>query len=314
MTGRFSLAPALAFVATLCCAPALATMTPEAQRALIDEYCIGCHNFDDNAGGLELEVFDPGNAQEHVEVAEKVLRKVRAGMMPPAGEPRPTQSELARFSTMLEDTIDSRTTPNLATPSLHRLNRTEYANAVRDLLGVALDSTQFLPADDASRGFDNQAGALTLSPALLEAYLSASARVARLAVGTATSPTQVIYRVPEDATQNYHVPGLPFGTRGGLLVEHGFPADGDYVLKVFSVNLGNMGNFRPFGEIRGEQLVVYVDGKRVAQVDWDKAFNVARGLDEEGNGQLRTIDVKLPMTAGTRAFSGPSMRMRPMCG
>jgi hypothetical protein len=184
-------------------------------------------------------------------------------------------------------------------PQLHRLNRAEYANAVRDLLALELDSTQFLPPDDVSRGFDNQAGTLTLSPALLEAYLSAASRISRLAIGTAAPPTQVTYRVAEDTTQNYQVEGLPFGTRGGLAIDHTFPSDGKYTLKVFSVNLGNMGNFRPFGEVRGEQLLFYVDGERMSQVDWDKALNVGKRFDEEGGGQLKTIDVTLPMTAGS---------------
>jgi hypothetical protein len=183
-------------------------------------------------------------------------------------------------------------------PKLHRMNRTEYANAVRDLLDLELDATQFLPPDDASRGFDNQAGTLTLSPALMEAYLSAAARISRVAIGTATAPTQVTYRVAEDTTQNYQVEGLPFGTRGGIAIEHTFPSDGTYTVKTFSVNLGNMGNFRPFGEIRGEQLLVYIDGQRVSQVDWDKALGVDRRYDDEGAGQLRTIDVTVPVKAG----------------
>ncbi len=170
---------------------------------------------------------------------------------------------------------------------------------MRDLLGLTVDSTQFLPADDSARGFDNQAAALTLSPALLEAYLAAAARIARRAVGTDTSPEQATYRVAEDANQNYRMPGLPFGTRGGLAVDHEFPADGDYVLKVFSVNLGNMGNFRPFGEITGEQLLVYVDDAPFARIDWDKALAVKRSLDEDAYGQLKTIDVPLPMRGGT---------------
>src|SRR6185503_9962065 len=120
----------------------------------------------------------------------------------------------------------------------------------------------------------------------------------RLAVGTAAAPTQVTYRVAEDTTQNYQVEGLPFGTRGGLAIDHTFPSDGKYTFKVFSVNLGNMGNFRPFGEVHGEQLLVYVDDVRVAQIDWDKALNVERRLDDEGAGQLRTIDVTVPVKAG----------------
>jgi Protein of unknown function (DUF1592)/Protein of unknown function (DUF1588)/Protein of unknown function (DUF1587)/Protein of unknown function (DUF1585)/Protein of unknown function (DUF1595) len=275
-----------------------AAMPVAAQRELIDRYCMKCHNFTDYAGGIEFEVFDPGSAYEDAPVAEKMLRKLRAGMMPPAGKPRPDFATMQAFATMLENTIDSQEKASLRVPRLHRLNRTEYANAVRDLLALELDSTQFLPPDDASRGFDNQAGTLTLSPALLEAYLSAASRISRVAVGTPAAPTQVTYRVAEDTTQNYQVEGLPFGTRGGLAIDHTFPSDGKYTLKVFSVNLGNMGNFRPFGEVRGEQLLIYIDGERIAQVDWDKALNVGRRFDEEGGGQLMTIDVTLPVQAG----------------
>jgi hypothetical protein len=273
-------------------------MPLDAQRELIDKYCLDCHNFTENKGGLALEVFDPGAAHEDAAVAEKMLKKLRAGMMPPAGESRPDFAAIRDFATTLETTIDSHAKPNLHVPQLHRMNRTEYANAVRDLLDLELDSTQFLPADDASRGFDNQAGTLTLSPVLLEAYLSASARISRLALGSPAAPAQVTYRVAVDTTQNYHVEGLPFGTRGGLLIDHNFPSDGNYTFKVFSVNLGNMGNFRPFGEVRGEQLLIYVDGRRIAQVDWDKALNVDRRYDEEGAGELHTIDATVPITAG----------------
>ena len=274
------------------------TLPVAAERELLDKYCLDCHNYTDYKGGLEFEVFDPGNAHEEAKVTERMLKKLRAGMMPPAGKPRPDPATVRAFATTLEQEIDSHEKPDLSAPKLHRLNRTEYTNAVRDLLALDIDASQFLPSDDASRGFDDQAGALTLSPALLDAYLSAASRIARVAVGTATAPTQVTYRVAEDTTQNYHVEGLPFGTRGGLEIDHTFPSDGTYTFKTFSVNLGNMGNFRPFGEIRGEQLLVYVDGARVAQVDWDKALGVGRRYDDEGSGQLKTIDVKLPVKAG----------------
>ena len=274
------------------------TMTVVAQRDLLDKYCLDCHNYTDFKGGLEFEVFDPGSAHEDARTAERMLRKLRAGMMPPAGKPRPELATVQAFATTLESEIDGHAKPNLSAPKLHRLNRTEYSNAVRELVALDIDATQFLPSDDVSRGFDNQAGTLTLSPALLDAYLAAAARISRLAVGTASAPTQVTYRVAEDTTQNYHVEGLPFGTRGGLAIDHTFPSDGKYTVKVFSVNLGNMGNFRPFGEIRGEQLLVYIDGKRVSQVDWDKALGVGRRYDDEGGGQLKTIDVQLPVTGG----------------
>jgi hypothetical protein len=281
-------------------AAAADTLPPTAQRDLIDKYCMDCHNYIDYAGGVEFEVFDPANAHEEAKLVERMLRKLRAGMMPPAGKPRPDFATIQAFAQSLETEVDTHAKPDLHEPQLHRLNRSEYANAVRDLLGLDIDATKFLTADDSSRGFDNQAGTLTLSPALLEAYLSAAARVSRVAMGTAIAPAQVTYRVAEDRTQNYHVEGLPFGTRGGLEIEHTFPADGEYTLKVFSVNLGNMGNFRPFGEVRGEQLLFFIDGRKVAQVDWDQALKVDRRLEEDflGNGQLMTIDVKQPIKAG----------------
>jgi Protein of unknown function (DUF1592)/Protein of unknown function (DUF1588)/Protein of unknown function (DUF1587)/Protein of unknown function (DUF1585)/Protein of unknown function (DUF1595) len=285
-------------VAPICVVAATPTLPVAAQQHVLQQYCSSCHNYEDYAGGVEFEVFDPARAHENPELTERMLRKLRAGMMPPAGKARPDFTTVQALANSLEGEIDAHARPNLAMPRLHRLNRTEYQNAVRDLLGLDIDVSQLLPADDVSRGFDNQAGTLTFSPALLDAYLSAAGRISRTALGTATATTQATYRVADDTTQNYHVDGLPFGTRGGLAVEHTFPADGTYTLKVFAVNLGNMGNFRPFGEIRGEQLLVYVDGRRVAQVDWDKALAVTRSLEEESTGQLRTIDVTLPLRAG----------------
>jgi len=292
-----SLAPTPAADNPLLPAPTLST---QAESDLISKYCLDCHNPDDYKGGLELEVYDPGMAhdKDEVQTTEKMIRKLRAGMMPPAGKPRPDFSTIQSFVSTLEQDIDAHNKPVLSVPKLHRLNRTEYQNAVRDLLDLDVDATKLLPTDDSSRGFDNQAGTLSLSPALLEGYVSAAAELSRLAVGTATAPEQVTYRVPEDTTQNYHVEGLPFGTRGGLKIDNTFPANGNYTFKVFSVNLGNMGNFRPFGEIKGEKLLVYLDDKRVATVDWDQALGVNKPFSEEGNGELKTIDVTLPVTAG----------------
>jgi mono/diheme cytochrome c family protein len=275
-----------------------ATLSVAAEQHLVQQYCAVCHNYEDYAGGVEFEVFDPSKAHENAELTERMLKKLRAGMMPPAGKPRPDFDTEQALATSLENEVDAHAKPNLAMPRLHRLNRSEYQNAVRDLLGLDIDVAQLLPADDVSRGFDNQAGTLTFSPALLDAYLSAAGRISRSALGTAVATTQATYRVADDTAQNYHVDGLPFGTRGGLAVEHTFPADGTYTFKVFAVNLGNMGNFRPFGEIRGEQLLVYVDDQRIAQVDWDKALSVTRNLEEESTGQLKTIDITLPMKAG----------------
>ena len=291
-------AAVLAIVAAGSVAAASPAMSAVQQNQLLEHYCRSCHNYQDYAGGVEFEAYDPARAHEDAALTERMLRKVRAGMMPPAGKPRPNEAQLQAFAGALEAEVDAHATPDLAMPALHRLNRVEYHDAVRDLLGLDTDVTQWLPADDVSRGFDNQAGTLTFSPALLDAYLTAAARISRAALGTATAPVQATYRVPEDETQNYHVDGLPFGTRGGLLATHVFPADGTYTVKVFAVNLGNMGNFRPFGEVRGEQLLIYLDGGRVAQVDWDRALHVTRSIEDEGGGDLRSIDVTLPVRAG----------------
>ena len=265
-------------------------------KAMLGAYCTHCHNYVDHEGDLVLSRVDLNDVGAHAEVFEMVARKLRAGQMPPSGARRPSAELYEGFASWLEDQLDRSAVAQFPAPGLHRLNRAEYAAAVRDLLAVEVDATQFLPADDASRGFDNQAGTLGLSPALLEAYLSAAGKISRLAVGVEMTPSQTLYRLPEDLNQNYHIDGLPFGTRGGTLIEHIFPADGDYTIRIFAVTLGNMGNFRPFGEVRGEQLEVLVDGKRVALFDWDTEFNVERFLG--GTGQLQSIEVTVPVTAG----------------
>ncbi|MDT8398647.1 MAG: DUF1592 domain-containing protein [Pseudomonadales bacterium] len=271
---------------------------------LLDEYCAKCHNFEDYAGGIDLEGLSPANIQREPEVGEKVIKRLRAGMMPPVGEERPDVTTLQALAAALENQIDTHADIKPGRPGLHRLNRTEYQNAIRDLFGLDINAADFLPSDDSSNGFDNQAGALTLSPALLEAYLSAAASISQLAVGLASGPTQTLYRVAEDANQNFRIEGLPFGTRGGIKFEHNFPVDGDYNFKTFAITLGNMGNDRPFGSIRGEKLQVLIDGERVKVFDWDKELGVDRSFaertdDEAAGGQtLPTLDVMLPVKAG----------------
>ena len=287
--------------------PAVRSPAPEARAAalsaadagtLLDEYCVRCHNQRSTIGrdtGVMWDAVDLTRVADHAEILERGVRRLRAGMMPPSGSPRPDPATYAALTEWLEAELDRHAVRRLPPPGLHRLNRTEYANVVRDLLAVEIHAARLLPADDSSRGFDNQAGTLSLSPALIEAYLTAAARISRLAVGNVSTPTQTVYRVAEDATQDYHVEGLPFGTRGGLRVEHLFPADGEYVLRVVPVNMGNMGNTRPFGEVRGEQLEILLDGVRVALVDWDDALGVGRF----GRGARElAIDLRLPVTAG----------------
>src|SRR5215471_19257027 len=194
-------------------------------------------------------------------------------MMPPLGAPRPDRATLDALITWIENDLDSHAAPNLAAPGIHRLNRTEYRNVIRDLIGLKIDAAKFLPSDNSTHGFDNIAGALTTSPALMEAYLAAAGKISRLALASNTAPTYVEFNVPDDVTQNYHVEGLPFGTRGGTLIEHEFPADGDYEFKIVPIFEGNMGQANdPFGQITGERLAVTIDGQQVHLFDWDKAM------------------------------------------
>ena len=273
-------------------------MSRATARALLDDYCVRCHSERTAVGqntGVMWDTVDLARVADHAEVLERGVRRLRAGLMPPAGSPRPDPATYTALTEWLETELDRHAVPHAPPPGLHRLNRGEYTNAIRDLLGVEVDAAALLPSDDSSRGFDNQAGTLSVSPALLEAYLSAAGKVSRLAVGSATTPTQTVYRVAEDATQSYHVDGLPFGTRGGVLVQHEFPADGEYALRIVPVNMGNMGNTRPFGEVRGEQLEVLLDGERLALVDWDETLGVGRS---GGGARELAIDLRVPVVAG----------------
>jgi len=269
-------ASALVLVAAVSAqAPQPARAVPSAgaagQRAVVDKYCVGCHNARVKSGGLALDELDLSQLRAHADVAEKVILKLRSGMMPPPRMPRPDRATLDGLITWVETELDRNGGPNLPAPGIHRLNRTEYQNVVRDLLGLKIEAAKFLPSDNSTRGFDNIAGALTTSPALMEAYLGAAGKISRLAMASSTAPTYVEFNVPDDATQNYHVPGLPFGTRGGTLIEHEFPADGDYEFKIVPIFEGNMGQANdPFGQITGERLTLTIDGQQVHLFDWDK--------------------------------------------
>jgi hypothetical protein len=241
--------------------PAAPSAAPE--RALVDKYCVTCHNQRARTAGLMLDKMDMDHIADGAEVWEKVIRKVNGGSMPPVGMPRPDRAILEGFTTWLENSIDRAATAK-ATPGrspLHRLNRSEYARAVHDLLAVDVDVHAMLPADDESNGFDNIADVLKVSPSLLESYLSAAHKVSALAVGDpATPPVGQVYRVPPDLSQEDHIEGLPLGTRGGILIRHNFPLDGTYNFRVQL--LQNI-----VGYITGleypHQLEISIDGERV---------------------------------------------------
>jgi len=207
-----------------------------AQRALLDRYCVTCHNQKLKIGGLTLDTIDVTNVAQGADVWEKVVRKLRGGAMPPVGRPRPDKVTYEGLVSWIEHALDNAAAarPNPGrSPSFHRLNRAEYHNAVRDLLGLDVDVASVLPPDDSSYGFDNIGDVLGVTPTLLEGYLEAARRVSQDAVGDTTiSPETYTYRVAPDLTQDYRLEGLPFGTRGGTLVQHNFPVDGDYVISV----------------------------------------------------------------------------------
>src|SRR4051812_39659787 len=209
--------------------PAAATAASASpDRALVDKSCVPCHNPRAKTGGLTLDSADPGQAAQGAEVWEKVIRKVRGGLMPPVGMPRPEKAALTSFAASLETAIDTAAAshPRPGRPVLHRLNRSEYGNAIRDLLALDVDVASFLPPDEEAYGFDNIADVLGVSPALMERYLSASWKVASLAVGNPKiTPTKDTFRVRGDLSQHDHIEELPVGTRGGMQFRYTFPVD-----------------------------------------------------------------------------------------
>jgi cytochrome c551/c552 len=241
-----------------------AVVCAQEPQALLNQYCVTCHNAKLKAGGLELDKLDLHRVDANAETWEKVARKLRAGMMPPAGAPRPDRHALDTLAGTVEEALDraAAANPNPGRAPLHRMNRGEYANAIRDLLAVDVDATTLLPADDSSNGFDNIADVLGISPALLERYVAAAAKISRLAVGDpGTAPLDVTYTVRGDLSQNETLDGLPLGTRGGTLVKHNFPLDGEYQIKLSLMKLS-------FGQVYGEgadgqELEVTVNGERV---------------------------------------------------
>ena len=249
--------------------PAARPATPayQAQQAVLDEYCVECHNKTAKTAGLAIDTLNIARVGDNVVEWEKIVRKLRAGMMPPAGQERPDNQTYMALVTWLENELDRTAKPYMPPPGVHRLNRTEYANAIKDLLDLQVDPSQYLPSDDSTRGFDNIASALTVSSTLVDSWVSAAGKISRLAIGDPATPALKVYRAPEDLTQNYPVQGLPLGTRGGMLITHIFPSDGEYTLIVESVFGDNMagGNF---GSVPCEKIEVLLDRERVQLLDW----------------------------------------------
>ena len=279
-----------------------------AHRALLDRYCVTCHNQDTvdgrgraasplvgqlRAAGLTLDTLDLADVGGHAGAWEKVVRKLRGGVMPPAGRPRPAAAALEAFLTWLEGELDRAwavTRDPGRTATFHRLNRTEYRNAIRDLLAVEIDAVDYLPADDSSFGFDNIGGVLKMSQSLMERYLAAARSISRLAVG---SPPPAVsadtYEAAQDLPQHGRVEALPFGTRGGLYIEHLFPRDAEYDLRV------ELTGSRRLRE--NHNLEVTLDGEPVELVTLGPQPD---GAPDNPYAQASTLDFRLPVSAGPR--------------
>ncbi len=280
------------------------SLSAATQTELITTYCATCHSDRAKAGGLSLASFNAMRAQEQPQVVEKIIRKLRAGMMPPAGARRPDAATIASLTTALESRMDEHASinPNPGWRPFQRLNRAEYTRAVKDLLGIEVDIAAFLPPDTLSAGFDNVADVQGLSPTVLQGYLRAASQISRLAVGdreaTASAAT---YKVGRTMSQMRHIDGAPMGTRGGISVTHIFPADGEYVI---GVNLHN----EPLGGLYGrstlsvmdmtEELDIAIDGERVAVIPLNTGMS-----ESDPNNSLDPKTARISVKAGPHRVS-----------
>ena len=294
--------------AVIASAEAVAASDSASHRALLDRYCVTCHNErmvngrgraasplvgQLRAVGLTLDTLDLAEVGSHADAWEKVVRKLRGGVMPPAGRPRPDADELEAFLTWLEGELDgawAETRDPGRTATFHRLNRTEYRNAIRDLLAVELDADDYLPADDASFGFDNIGGILRMSQSLMERYLAAARTISRLAVGSAPPAMSAdTYEAAQDLPQHGRVEALPFGTRGGLYIEHLFSRDAEYDVRV------ELTGTRRLRE--NHDLEVTLDGEPVRLVTLGPQRD---GGPDNPYAQASIVDFRLPVAAGPR--------------
>jgi mono/diheme cytochrome c family protein len=284
------------------------TPTPEvaagaaAPRAVLDKYCVTCHNQRLKTAGLALDAIDPAKPGDHAEVWEKVVRRIRTGAMPPAGRPRPDKALADSVASSLETGLDRAALehPNPGRPTLHRLNRVEYRNAIRDLLALEIDPASLFPGDNAAYGFDNNADSLSLSPALTERYLGAAAKISQMALGHVRgSPLPETIFVPTDRNQgNRFSEDLPWGSRGGLAVRYEFPVDGEYL---FQLRLNESGADGGIMGLTAEphQLDVSLDRARV----WTSTVGGPELAKESGEERarrtLQALQFRVPVKAGS---------------
>jgi hypothetical protein len=294
-----------------------APVSVSTNRALLNRYCVACHNEKLATAQLMLDKVDPDDVAPHAAIWEKVVRKLRSGAMPPAGRPRPDHATVDAFVTHLETALDraAAAQPNPGRPVLRRLNRVEYTNAVRDLLGVEIDAGALLPIDEVKYGFDNIGDALSVTPLLLERYMSAAHKISGLAVGEPdVRPSSETYPVDPFLLQEDRMSDdLPFGSRGGIAVRHQFPVDGEYSVKVV-LQRNSRGYVRGLFEPR--QLDFRLDGERIHLVTiggGDKMtvpgppFSQANALGDEESDIYQLTEVDAHLEARFFAEAGPRL-------
>jgi len=285
------------FAIVLICGTLYGATAEEANRALIQQYCVVCHSAKLHTGGLTLENMDLGAVPSHAAIWEKVIRKLRANAMPPRGLPRPAPPQSQALVNYLETSIDraAEAKPDPGRTVTHRLNRTEYGNAVHDLLGVDVDADALLPPDDSGFGFDNIGDVLTVSPMLTERYMAAARRISRAAVGDpAIRPATEIFETDKYMRQDNRAgEDMPFGARGGLSIHYYFPVDGDYIVRVFLQRTYE-------GLIRGlsepHTLEVRLNGKKL------QTFSVG-GTPADVNSRPREIGPNPPVEGAEIHFA-----------
>ena len=280
-------------------------------RAVVDRYCVTCHNQRTKTSDLALDGVDITTPSAHGEIWENVVRRLRTRSMPPQGMPRPDDATYSALASYLETELDKAAAVkvNPGRPLIRRLNRSEYANSIRDVLALDVDVTLLLPPDDSAFGFDNISDLLGTSPALLERYLVAADRVSALAVGGAVAPGSDTYRIRQDRSQDQHIEGLPLGTVGGAVVHHNFPLDAEYrfSLELYRTNLE---------AIRGlehpHQIEITVDGERVFIItiggDNDPVLPPGASITERSDAVDARLQVTVPVKAGAHAVGASFVR------
>jgi mono/diheme cytochrome c family protein len=310
---KFRVGYLLLYAVSVACTPSDAFAqqdSPAAQTALLNKYCVTCHNAKLRTGGLSLQDADLNDVPGAAETWEKVIRKLRTGSMPPQAMPRPDSASINDLAAFLENAVDraAAAKPNPGHAAMHRLNRSEYANAIRDLLALDVDATALLPPDDESSGFDNIADVLRMSPSLMERYLSASWNISRQAVGNRNiAPETATYRVRPDLSQDQHIEGLPLGTRGGILVHHYAPLDAEYVIKLRLWR-------NTFDLVRGmedaHQIEISVDGTQVRLVTaggYNEFLKMTANPGTFGADLDKQLTVRIPLKAGPHVIAASTV-------